>query len=375
MIQTVVLAEQDGINVPNHYGEYPLKNNDPTLLNEKYFELVDFVLKEAEARDMYVALLPTWGDKVILLEWGRGPLLFTTHNAYQYGMTIGNRYKDQDNIIWIMGGDRIPSNKTEYTIFDSMAKGIKAVDKVHMMTFHPLGTHIASDHFNESWLDFDMFQSGHDRDIKEFDYVYRALKNDETRPIINGEGRYENIPHKFWESKEDQSIWLDEHDARVSGWWSIMAGCAGYTYGCNDVWQMYDKEKEPVIKAKTHWKKALQLPGATQMKHLRSFFESLPWNELILNQSLILSDNPPGPDYILCRQLQDFSTIVIYIPTGSPLLLDTTSIKEEKEYAWYNPRQGTYSPWIKIVFPSEEFLFEPDCSGRECDTVLVIKNA
>ncbi|MFN3422021.1 MAG: DUF4038 domain-containing protein, partial [Armatimonadota bacterium] len=37
VIQAVVLAELDGLNTPNAYGQKPLHNNDPTQPNEAYF--------------------------------------------------------------------------------------------------------------------------------------------------------------------------------------------------------------------------------------------------------------------------------------------------------------------------------------------------
>ncbi len=46
VIQTVILAELDGLNTPNAYGDLPLLNSDPSKLNEKYFELVDYVSKK-----------------------------------------------------------------------------------------------------------------------------------------------------------------------------------------------------------------------------------------------------------------------------------------------------------------------------------------
>ena len=38
VIQAVALAELDGLNTPNAYGEKPLLNNDPQTPNAKYFE-------------------------------------------------------------------------------------------------------------------------------------------------------------------------------------------------------------------------------------------------------------------------------------------------------------------------------------------------
>jgi hypothetical protein len=109
VIQSVILAEFDGLKKPNQYGEVPLIDLDPTKPNEKYFELVDWTVKEAMKKNMFMGLLPTWGDKVIKM-WGQGPIIFTESNAYIYGKWLGNRYKDFPNIIWILGGDRPPVN-------------------------------------------------------------------------------------------------------------------------------------------------------------------------------------------------------------------------------------------------------------------------
>ena len=105
VIQAVALAELDGLNVPNMEGEKPLINNDPATPNEKYFAHVDWVIKKAEEKGMFIGLLPTWGDKVDK-QWGVGPVIFNPENAFQYGKWIGTRYKDYQNIIWINGGDR-----------------------------------------------------------------------------------------------------------------------------------------------------------------------------------------------------------------------------------------------------------------------------
>src|SRR5690606_20157956 len=63
VIQAVVLAELEGLAVPNPYGETPLIDNDPTRPNEAYFRHVDFIVEAAAARGMYIGMLPTWGDK------------------------------------------------------------------------------------------------------------------------------------------------------------------------------------------------------------------------------------------------------------------------------------------------------------------------
>ncbi len=68
-----MLAEFDGLRKPNRYGEVPFKNLDPLQPNEKYFEVIDSTVKLALSKNMYMGLLPTWGDK-ITPHWGDGPL-------------------------------------------------------------------------------------------------------------------------------------------------------------------------------------------------------------------------------------------------------------------------------------------------------------
>lgn len=63
VIQAVVLAEVDGLNVPNMEGNKPLIDNDPLKPNEAYFAHVDWVIKKAAEKGIFIGLLPTWGDK------------------------------------------------------------------------------------------------------------------------------------------------------------------------------------------------------------------------------------------------------------------------------------------------------------------------
>ena len=80
-----------------------------------------------------------------------------------------------------------------------MVKGIRSVDSTHLMTYHPLGGTKATDYFDEQWLDFDMYQSGHSREAKEYSYVVESKKLKSVRQIINREARYENILDSFSE--------------------------------------------------------------------------------------------------------------------------------------------------------------------------------
>lgn len=366
IVQTVILAELNGLRSPNTYGDRSLIDEDPTQLNEQYFEHLDFVLSEAEKHGLYVGLLPTWGDK-FNKKWGVGPEIFTPENAEEYGELLGKRYKNYPNIIWILGGDRIPENEVHYKIINGIARGIQKEDRSHLISYHPSGAKIASDYVDESWLDIDMFQSGHSALAKEYQYPEKSQGKKFKRPLINGESRYEDIYDRFWESKDFGR--LDDTDVRISAYYSFLSGAAGYTYGNNDIWQMYSEGRAPILEARLGWRKAMDLPGAYQMKYMKEFLTSLEWQDLEPLQELIISSNTEDSGYVVAAKTDEIA--IFYSPEGRSFWVDLEEMNVEKlQTLWFNPRKGTYQQKQKLR--NSKLSFEPPSSGEGNDWLLVV---
>jgi hypothetical protein len=371
VIQTVVLAELDGLNTPNAYGNKPLIDNDPTRLNNDYFELVDYVVKKSQQLGMYVALLPTWGDK-FNLRWGVGPEIFTPENSEIFGALLAKRYQDNEHIIWVLGGDRIPEDPIHFEIIRSMAKGIKQAETGQLVTYHPMGGQMASRFFNDSWMDIDMYQSGHNRNTKEYKYVWESRNNMPPKPVINGEPRYENIPDKL--DMKQTWVWLDDTDVRVAAYWSIMAGAAGTTYGCNDIWQMYSIGRQPVLQARTGWQTALNLPGAGQMTHMKAIFEQIPWQSMVNDQTLIMHENQEDASFTMASIGENKDFMVAYTPTGKSITLDLSKLNPDRiKGYWFNPRNGKIH-LIDVFETSEPTKFNPWAKGWGSDFLLLLTN-
>jgi hypothetical protein len=366
----VALAELDGLNTPNAYGDRPLIDNDPTRLNERYFRHVDFVVEEASRRGMYLGFLPTWGDKFNRSTWGTGPEIFTPQNSEVFGKLLAERYKDKPNLIWILGGDRPPVDEIDYQIIRAMAKGIRSVDQRHLMTFHPPGAKSSTDYFAaDDWLQLDMIQSGHDRQAKEYKYVRDNRAKMPVRPVINGEPRYEDHPNQF---KPVEKGWMDDIDVRQTAYWTMLAGAAGYTYGCHDIWQMWSEDKTAINGARTTWKTALDLPGSRQVGIMRRFLESFPWQKLQNDQSLIINENMENETYQMASITSDKDLILAYIPTGTSIQIDLKRLEGEEVFAyWFNPRDGSIKEAGKFL-TSEQPRFEPWSKGWGSDFVLVL---
>jgi Protein of unknown function (DUF4038)/Putative collagen-binding domain of a collagenase len=373
IIQAVALAELDGLNTPNAYGDKPLIDNDPTKPNEAYFKHVDFIVDKAAELGLNIGLLPTWGDKVFKDKWGNGPEIFNPENAKIYGKWIANRYKNRKNIIWILGGDRNPRAGTnDVEMWKSMAAGVAEAhggnDKV-MITFHPQPNKDgASEWFhNEEWFDFNMFQTGHCRDNVVFDRIKGSYDRQLVKPVVDGEPIYEDHPVCF--NANDLGT-TNAYDVRKALYLDVFAGAFGFTYGCHDVWQMYRQGATPVNGPHFYWKKALELPAANQVKHLRKLIESRPILDRVPDQSLIFENNNSAYERIQATRGNDY--VFIYSALGNSFTVNMGKISGNQVVAyWFSPKNGS----VKEVGSFENKgtkLFTPPTTGYGQDWVLVL---
>lgn len=376
VIQAVVLAELDGLREPNPYGHVPLRSNDPTQPNEEYFAHVDWIVKKANERGMYVGMLPTWGDKWNL-KWGVGPEIFTPENARHYGEWLGRRYRDA-SIIWIMGGDRPIESDAHRAITRAMAEGIRAGDGgAHLITFHPPGGNGSSTWFHEEpWLDFNMRQNGH---VPEFTGRYDQTRADYDRTpikaVLDGEPIYEDHPVAFEAKKLGHSI---SGDVRRPLYWNLFTGAFGHTYGHHSVWQMWTPERKPINSPLMPWHEAIDQPGAAQMQHARALMESRPFLTRIPDPDVLAPDpiptNLPGAGryrFVSTRD-RDGTYAMVYAPVGRTFRVRMNVVTGPKVRAWwFNPRTGEATA-IGSFANTGERAFTPPDKGEMVDWVLVL---
>ncbi len=376
VIQAVALAELDGLKTPNPYGEIPLVDSNPLQPNEKYFEHVDYIIKKADELGLYIALLPTWGDKLYKETWGVGPEIFTVENARYYGKWIGKRYRNDDNIIWIVGGDRNPRKKsTDVEVWNEMAEGIAegcgGYDKT-FMSFHPQPNSDggSSTWFHQKdWLDFNMHQTGHCPNQGTYDLITNDYNRLPIKPVVDGEPLYEDHPNCFNAKELGYSI---PQDIRRIMYWNVFAGAFGQSYGCHDVWQMYSLDKTPINQPLRPWKEALDLPMANQVKHLKNLMLSRPFLTRMPDQSMIIGTQNETMNHVSAIRDYNGSYVMIYLPQGGSQYLDLTSLSANKLSTWwFDPRTGNCYAG-KNLKKSDRVAIEAPSNGKGHDWVLVI---
>ena len=346
VIQAVVLAEFDGLRTPNAYGHIPLCGDDPTRPNESYFHLVDYVIHTAASKDLYIGLLPTWGDKVNPI-WGTGPVVFNYDNARTYGKFLGARYRKETNIIWILGGDR--SGDSYEDLWASMAYGIEAgLGYSPLITYHPCGGLGSSEWFHETdWLDMNMWQSGHSQtDAPIWEMITTDYNRLPVKPVLDGEPNYEDHPIDPWTRK-----WLPEYgrftdyDVRKQAYRSVFAGACGHTYGHHSVWQFWSLDRQPINYPMPTWDEAILRPGAAQLIHLKNLILSRPYLTRIPWQNLLVSEAGERGSHVRAIRCSDGSYAFVYFPIPEQTVeIDLRRLAGPLRAWWYDPRNGRAHP-------------------------------
>ncbi len=369
VIQAVILAELEGLTVPNRNGDLPLLDMDPTRPNESYFQWVDKVIRMAASKGLYVALLPTWGDKVDK-QWGTGPVIFNAENIAVYGEYLAKRYVDFQNIIWVNGGDR-KGGDTNFAIWDALGKAIKANDKKHLMTYHPSGEASSSQWFhNCEWLDFNIMQSGH----AQTDYaIYERLlisdyNRKPTKPCMDAEPRYENIPKKF----KAENGRFNASDVRKTLYWSLFSGAFGYTYGCNEIWQFYTADMDPMVSADTDWRIALNFQGSSEMIFARELMTRYDFFSRIPDQSILRTPQRDDADKAVATRGEGYA--FVYLPHGNEVEVSLEKIAgaQQIKLMWFNPQNGQFTD-INNVKASGSIKIKPKKRAKGDDWVFVME--
>lgn len=377
VIQAVILAELDGLRVLDRYGQAPLVNMDPEKPNEEYFARIDSVVRMAAERNMIMALLPTWGDKVTLHFGGKGPVIFTKENAYTYGAYLGKRYSGFSNIVWVLGGDRPPKDSCNnyIDVYRSMAKGIREGSKKHRLTsFHPGGLVWESSLMvhNEEWLDFNMIQSGHgELDQPVWKNILRDRKLKPVKPTLDAEPCYEDIPVNPWNWDPSKGYFRD-YEMRKQLYRSVFAGGCGVTYGNHSIWQMYSPVVRQSYDAERYWYEALDRPGAFQAGYLKKLIESRPYLHRIPDTSIITKGQGTKADYITAFRDSAGRYMMVYIPEGKTITVNTSFIAAKKiKVTWFDPKTGR-SQKAKTLSNKQQMSFTTPAMGKGNDWVLII---
>jgi hypothetical protein len=337
-------------NAPRNIdGEPPFPNmSDWSVPNEKYFAHADWVIRKAAENGLVVLLTPVYLGYPGLDEgfydevMANGP-----EKCLAYGRFLGQRYKDFDNIIWVMGGDRDPGPARESV--DMVAYGIRESDRRHLMTAH---CHLDSppvEQYPGSWLQIGTSYS--------YQLVHRCLIGDYERKPTMPLFLIESIYEGEYNSSEVQ--------IRRQAYWAVLCGEFGHVMGNHPLWEF-----------SPGWQAAMDAPGSMAMMYWGRLFRSRPWYDLVpdLKHQVVTGGLGEffGLDYLTAATTPDGRTVIAYMPTARTVSVDLSKLAKGRVNAWwFDPRTGKANTAGTLAAEGSR-PFTPPGDG---DWVLVLDDA
>ena len=311
----------------NAAGDAPfLTPGDFTTANEKYFAHADWVIRKAGEYGIQVLLTPIYLGYVGTDEgWIEDLAKLKPEKCLEYGQYLGKRYKDFDNIIWVMGGDRNPKDVLEK--IDLIALGIREFDKRHLFTAHGNSEPSTPEQFGSGgWLDINSSYS--------CERVHERLSSDYNHQPV--------LPTFLIESCYEGEHNSSEVQIRRQAYWAVLCGGFGHVFGNNPIWHFDAPGLYPITGT---WQEAMDLPGSMDMMYWGKLFRSRSWSGLVPDQkheliTLGLGEFL-GDDYLAAGRTADGSTGIAYMPTRRTITVAMNKISGAQVLAWwYDPRTG-----------------------------------
>ncbi len=250
---------------------------------------------------------------------------------------------------------------------------------------HPKGRHwLLKEYAHESWYDLVTYQSGHGDSDDALSWLVQGPPSTDwglepVLPFLNVEPNYE--AHLAYQSRKP----ITDFMVRRAAYWSLLVSpTAGVTYGANGIWSWQEEAGIPLDHPRCGiarpWHEAINFPGSTSMKHLRSLFSSIDWWRLCPAQEILAFQ--PGEESVQCTITAGFTEErdlgVIYIPEDRSVEIKMNSFSSEMLGEWFNPRDGSRTPTrlparqVGKVENKGTHKFETPAEG---DWVLLLKAA
>lgn len=269
---------------------------------------------------------------------------------------------------------------TNRTVYMDTVRGVghafQAADAYHQPRTAHSDAPLRTSYRGEDWLDFTLFQGGHDKTIQRAPYLTYYFDPHTTLPMVEGEADYELL---FDGSRANQKQLLTADDMREKAYQAVQCGCCGYSYAANGVWQANwsaEQAGTQTVYGSTPWHQGIDLPGAQQMTHLKQFYTACDWPDLAPRREAdgVISWTGPLAAEARPAVLMDAAArcVVVYFYRGAPCPGALAQLQQNAYTAqWFDPRTGLYTPLGAARPQAGQWPFPPKPDAQ--DWLLVLK--
>jgi len=326
-------------------GNANITNEAPNLTtpNTNYWNHVDGLLAYAESKGLLVFMFPAYvgfngGNQGYMQELvANGPT-----KVQSYGAWIATRYKNQKNLVWMMGGDMgTPPhafNSAQTSVESALLNGLKSVAGQQSIYY--------SAEWDSDSISTDQASLG---SAMTLNGVYswtgavsshgrRAYAYGSVRPAFLLEEPYDQEgPGPDGNGVNPNAI----QPVRRFQWWGWLSTIGGYISGNGYVWPF-----------PSTWKNHLDTQGTRDMTRLNAFIQSIEWYKLVPSglggmRTLVTAGGSAvtNADYVAAAATPDGKLLVAYIPPAhnGPITVDMGAMSSLSRARWFDPTSATYT--------------------------------
>lgn len=327
----VSLVEHEFASNPplNQYGDAPFNGRPFTNFDSSYFAHADEVISAAEERGILVFLFPAYlGWECGSQGWCSEVRAATTSEMRAWGQFVGERYRNFDNIVWVVGGDTNPPSDVKPKLA-AMVEGIREFDTRHLITSHNAPNTRARQVWPSSsypWHELDNVYTG---DIT-YDLSKTAYEATPAAPFFNIEAYYEN------------EHGMTAQRLRAQMYWTVLSGGFGHVFGNCPIWHFGSSNSWC---GAVNWRQALGSEGAQGMTYAKRLFTSRRWHLLepdFTHEVLTGGYGSWGSSsYVTAASASDGSSVIAYLPSRSRVTIDMSKVSGSTANVWwYEPATG-----------------------------------
>jgi uncharacterized protein DUF4038/collagenase-like protein with putative collagen-binding domain len=355
--------------------------------NEAYFGFADSIIDLAAQKGMLVYLVPMflgfnggnagwWTDLTNRVN--------TQAVCYQLGMYIGNRYKNRQNILWMIGGDYFPPSGSEGEArLLKFMQGIKASGAAQLWSGDWSAPSLSTDEATfAGFMDVNSVYTYGDK-------AYPGVTYDEARA---GYSLSPPRPAYLKETGYEDEGWFpgDAASVRMYEYYAILGGAtAGGFFGNRDIWKFATERWwfDPASFGHGPWTTAMESTGTFDFVYLGRLLDSVPWYNLVPSElsgmkRLVTEGggNYKTTEYVVAAAMSDGKALLAYVPPTRKgavnITVDMTSLAGPSRGEWFDPTSGTFTEVAGGIFPNAatRTFTTPGMNSRgEGDWVLVLR--
>jgi len=322
------------------------QNQDLLKPELRFWNHVDWVVKQATDRGLVVMINPIWKQSLSELLKANGP-----DKCRKFGERFAQRYKSNPKVIYFLGGNEAPDPVRAE--LDEMGKGIQNVyEGKAILAYLSEPDQSGMEAFSQSsWITLNMTHAYSSSGGKRYPYSinYDNRGSFPKVPVLLAKGYYDFGDAKTYLENGIVDRWGNRHVIRRQAWWNFLSGGIGNVYGAEGICYRNSGGQT--------WMHCTNYGSSKDMAILKLLVDKIKWWKLQpdVNHQLLVGGFGTylNDDYAVCSVSENKAQAIIYTPVSQSLELRLPDFGQHCRLRWFDPVTGKYSP-IDMRFPKKK---------------------